>query len=325
VSRPPTLPGRLPPDAVFPAGWPDLAARTLLLADGLRVRVVEPVSPAPPDAPVALFVHGWACSVYSFRHNLLDVARAGLRAVAVELKGHGESDKPTDAGGYSLQAMGRHLLDIMDALGVGRALLVGHSMGGAVAVQAALEAPDRVRGLVLLAPVGFGTIDLMWLVRLATPDVVAPVLPYVVPRLAVDVALRLAYGRHGRASARDVDEYWAPTRAPAFVRAMRRLLHAFEWAPGRKEQLQRLQTPALVLFGSKDRLVRPSSARVYVACAPNARLELIEGAGHVLPEEVSAEVNAAIVRFSSSIEARSTGDGAAGAAAGECGQHEAAQ
>ena len=325
MSRPPTLPGRLPPDAVFPAGWPELAARTLVLADGLCVRVVEPVAPPPPEAPVAVFVHGWACSVYSFRHNLLEVARAGLRAVAVELKGHGESDKPTDVGGYSLEAMGRHLLDVLDALGVERALLVGHSMGGAVAVQAALEAPGRVRGLVLLAPVGFGTIDLMWLVRLATPDAVAPVLPYVVPRVAVGVALRLAYGRHGRAGARDVDEYWAPTRAPAFVRAMRRLLHAFEWAPGRKEQLQRLRTPALVLFGSEDRLVRPSSERVYVACAPNARLELIAGAGHVLPEEVPTEVNAAIVRFSSSLGAAATDDLSAGAAAGERVQHEAGQ
>jgi 2-hydroxymuconate-semialdehyde hydrolase len=308
-SRPPVLPRRLAADAVFPAGWPGLAARMVTLADGLRVRVVEPEDDAAAGAPTIVFVHGWACSVYSFRHNLLDVARAGFRAVAVELRGHGESDKPTDASGYSLHAMGRHLVDVLDALGVKRAVLVGHSMGGAVAVRAALDAPERVRGLVLLAPVGFGTIDLMWLVRLATPRPVAPVLPYVVPRAAVAVALRLAYGRHGRASARDVDEYWAPTRAPAFVRAMRRLLHAFEWAPGRKEELQRLHVPTLVLFGTRDRLVRPSSAEVYVACAPQARLELVADAGHVLPEEVPAIVNAAIVRFAAGLDAPPLGGG----------------
>jgi pimeloyl-ACP methyl ester carboxylesterase len=175
-------------------------------------------------------------------------------------------------------------------------------MGGAVAVKAALEAPNRVRGLVLLAPVGFGTIDLMGLVRLATPDVVAPVLPYLVPRAAVTVALRLAYGRRGRASARDVDEYWAATRWPSFVRAMRLLLHGFEWAPGRAEELQRLRARALVLFGTRDRFVRPRSAEKYVACAPDARLSLVPDAGHVLPEEVPAEVNRAIVEFARALD-----------------------
>jgi pimeloyl-ACP methyl ester carboxylesterase len=295
-----TLPGRLPPDAAFPAGWPGLSARLVTLADGLRVRVVEPVVGVAADAPAVVFVHGWACSAYSFRHNLGAAAEAGFRVVAVELKGHGGSDKPLDVAGYSMTAMGRHLLDAMDALGIDRAVLVGHSMGGAVVVRAALEAPERVHGLVLLAPVGFGTIDLMGLVRLATPDVVAPLLPYLVPRVAVALAMRLAFGGRGRASPRDVDEYWAPTRDPRFVRAMRLLLHAFEWAPGRVEELQRLRPRALVLFG-------PSSAERYVACAPDARLSLVADAGHVLPEEVPAEVNATIVEF-----ARALGGGAGG-------------
>jgi len=274
----------------------------LPVAGGLRVRVVEPVASAAPDAPVIVFVHGWACSTYSFRHNLVPVAEAGFRVVAVELKGHGQSDKPLDIGGYTMAAMGRHLVDVLDALGVERAVLVAHSMGGAVAVKAALEVPERVRGLVLLAPVGFGTIDLMGLVRLATPDVVAPLLPYLVPRAAVAVALRLAYGSHGRASARDVDEYWAATRWPSFVRAMRLLLHAFEWAPGRAEELQRLRARALVLFGTRDRFVRPRSAEKYVACAPDARLSLVADAGHVLPEEVPAVVNRAIVEFARGLD-----------------------
>jgi pimeloyl-ACP methyl ester carboxylesterase len=111
-----------------------------------------------------------------------------------------------------------------------------------------------------------------------------------------------------------VDEYWAATRWPSFVRAMRLLLHAFEWAPGRAEELQRLRARVLVVFGTLDRFVRPRSAEKYVACAPDARLSLVNDAGHVLPEEVPAEVNRAVVEFARGLDDApgAPGDTAAG-------------
>jgi pimeloyl-ACP methyl ester carboxylesterase len=242
-----------------------------------------------------LFVHGWACSIYSWHRNLRAVADAGIRAVAIDLKGHGLSDKPLDFAGYTLPAMGRHLLDVLGALGLDRVVLVGHSMGGAMALRVAIDAPERVVGLVLPAPVGFGTIGWMQIVPWLTPSPTDHLLPYVAFRWTVRLGLWRAYGRLGRPTARDVDEYWAPSQDPDFARAMRRLAHAFDWTSGRPEELTRVRCPAAVIFGERDHLVRPLACDPLVRRLPDVQVQVVPGAGHALPEEAPDVVNAAIV------------------------------
>jgi pimeloyl-ACP methyl ester carboxylesterase len=290
------LAGRLPPDAVFPAGQPGHVVRMVPLAGGLRVRVIEcpPAETAEPARPT-LFVHGWGVSSYTYHRNLRPVADAGVPVWAFDLKGHGYSDKPVEPEEYTLDALARHTLDVMDALGLERAVLVGHSMGGGIAVRVATSAPERVAGLVLLAPVGFGSVNLARLAEWLLPKPLDTVLPYLAWRLTARVALALAYGSGQRPSPRDVDEYWAPTADPAFVRVVREVTRAVDWRPGRPEELARVRCPAVVMFGSADRIVRADSAETYVRSLPDARLELVRGAGHVLPEEVPDRVNALIV------------------------------
>jgi pimeloyl-ACP methyl ester carboxylesterase len=245
---------------MFPAGRTGYETRMLTLADGLRVRAVlcEPDVHAP-DAPVAVFVHGWACSLFTWHRNLRAVADAGVRVAAFDLKGHGLSDKPLGMSGYTLPAMTRHLLDVLDALGIERPLLVGHSMGCAMALRVAIEAPDRVRGLVLAAPVGFGAIGLMRVVPWVTPPPIEALLPYLVARWMFRIGLWRAYGRVGRPAPGDLDEYWAPTQDPAFMRVLCRLARAFDWTDGDPEELSRVCCPTTVLFGSRDHLVRPNA------------------------------------------------------------------
>jgi len=294
------LGGRLAPNEMFPAGRPGHAVRWLTLASSLRVRAVEcdPRGDAASDAaaaPVALFVHGWACSAFSWHRNLRAVADAGVRAIAIDLKGHGLSDKPLDEAGYTLPAMARHLCDVLDALGLDRAMLVGHSMGGAIALRAAIDVPQRVSRLVLAAPVGFGAISMMRVVPWLAPPAVEAALPYVTPRWAFRVGLWRAYGRIGRPSPRDVDEYYAPTRDPAFLRVLCRLARAFDWDDGEPDDLARVRCPTRVLFGSRDHLVRPDACRPFAECIPGVRMETVDDAGHTLPEEVPERVNAAVI------------------------------
>ena len=294
------LGGRLPPEEMFPAGRAGYDVRWLTLPSGLRVRTVrcdpeEPSAVAGASLPVVVFVHGWACSAYTWHRNLRPVADAGVHAVAVDLKGHGLSDKPLDMAGYTLPALGRHVLDVLDALEVDRVLLVGHSMGGAIALRVALDAPERVTGLVLPAPVGFGAISLMKYVPALTPRPVQVVLPYLTPRWAFRVGLWRAYGRLGHATPRDVDEYYAPSRDPAFVRVVCRLAHAFDWTDGDPDQLRRVRCPTRVLFGSRDHLVSEEASRQFVECIPDVTIETVKDAGHTLPEEVPERVNAAVL------------------------------
>ncbi len=126
---------------MFPAGRPDLLMRYLHLASGLRVRAVEC---GDEGAPLILMLPGWGCSAYVFRENLAPLASAGFHAVAVDLKGHGLSDKPRSPQEYRLESMRLHVSQIIDALGSRDVMLTGLSMGGALAAHVAASDSGRV-------------------------------------------------------------------------------------------------------------------------------------------------------------------------------------
>ncbi len=261
------------------------------LPSGLRVRVAET---GPADGAPVVLVHGWCCSLYTFRHNVAALAESGHRVVAFDLKGHGLSDKPREPAAYTRDAMVAHLAEVLDALAVGPASLVGHSMGAAIALTLALREPARVRRLALLAPVGFGTINFLHAARVLSPAPLTRCLPYLVSRRAVRAVLSLAYGRRGRFTPRDVEEYWAPSQFPEYACAMRHLLHAFTWDPGREEDLRRVEAPTLVMLGAADRLVVAATTERLARSIPRSSLRVLDDVGHVVPEEAPAEVNAAL-------------------------------
>ena len=137
---------------MFPAERPDLRTRYLKLASGLRVRAVEA---GKESDPTIVLIPCWGCSVYIFRENLAALAAAGFHPVAVDLKGHGLSDKPLAPGDFRLEAMRTHVADIMDALQLDHVMLAGLSMGSALAAHYSFLEPRRVQGLVMVSPVGF--------------------------------------------------------------------------------------------------------------------------------------------------------------------------
>ena len=291
-TSPARLTGRLEPEAVFPAGRAGHELHDVSLADGERVRVVH-CPPAPSAGafstrtpPVVVCVHGWGCSLYSYNKVLRPVADAGCDVWAPDVRGHGWSDKPLDPVRYTPDALGGWVIALLDRLRLDRVVLVGHSMGGAVVMRAALQAPDRVAGLLLLAPVGFGAIPRTRLLRMATPRWLDPVLPYLAWRALIAVGLRTGYGRIGRPSARDIDEYWAPTADPNFSRASRLVAHAFNWEPGDPKDLARVACPVHIVLGERDNLVPGGLARAHAERLARVQVDEVPGAGHVLPEEV---------------------------------------
>jgi pimeloyl-ACP methyl ester carboxylesterase len=278
---------------MFPAMRPDLRVRWLTLASGLRVRTVEA---GPADGPPVVLVHGWACSVYAWRGNYAALAAAGHRVISADLPGHGLSDAPLAPGSYAPDVMRRHLLDLFDALGVERAELVaGHSLGGAMSIDLALSHPERIARLALVGAVGMGPTPPAALARVLTPGIVTPLLPLFARRALYSLVLRITYGRWRGFSERDVDEYWAPTRRAAVLRAARALAHEYRWSTFTPETLARLAMPTVVLFGTRDRMVLPSAAERLVRSIPDGRLVMVEGAGHVLPEERPDVVNAELL------------------------------
>ena len=281
------LPGRLSPGEMYPAGEANVSARFVRLPSGITIRAVESGS---SDAPPIVLVPGWACTAWIYHQTLPALAAAGFRAIAVELKGHGLSDKPTRPGEYSLASMTDHLLSILDALDLPVAGLVGHSMGASIAVHAAQRSPDRVSGLALVAPVGFAGVRGMGLFRALTPEMLVPLLAGVPTRFVVRTMLSFVYGDLRGPDTRDVDELRAPSQFPEYTRALRNLLHEFDWAA----EFPQLAMPHIVIAGTKDHLSPAREAHRY---ARGESLVVVEGAGHVLFSEAPEVINETLVRF----------------------------
>lgn len=280
---------RLPPSEWFPTGVAGITVRRVTIASGITLRVLEA---GPESGPVVLLVHGWGVTAYLWRHNILPLAAAGYRVYAIDLPGHGLSDAPSAPGSYTVQSFSRSLLELLDALGVQRAAVCAQSMGGKVAVHAALAAPDRIRRLSLFGPVGFGLIPPWQSLSPMVPTIPGEWISKLIPREVVAFVQHRVYGKLGFFTERDVDEYWAPTQFPAAVRAQFQMLQEFHWGLWDEPTLRRLQTPTHVVFGTRDRTVRPREAARLAAVLPQGKLTWIEDGGHVVMEEVPERVNA---------------------------------
>ena len=282
----------LSPGEMFPAGDPGYRVSFPQLRSGLRVRVVERGDSSSP--PVVL-IPGWGCSVYTYNRNMPALADAGFRAIAVDLKGHGLSDKPLASDEYTVDSLVEHLRDILDALELDRPALVGHSLGGSLIYHFASRYPERARCLGMLSPVGLKGVPLMRLYRFLTPAALTPLIRKIKPRVIVTLALMRVYGKRAHFTQRDVEEYLAPSQFPNFALAMRELLHNYDWNAAEGHQLARVDLPAAGAWGTRDHLMPEDGMGVYVSLMPKVVLRAISDAGHIITEETPDEVNELLI------------------------------
>lgn len=284
----------LSPGEMFPAGDPAYRVSFPRLRSGIKVRVVER---GEPTSPPVLLVHGWGCSVFVFRRNMPSLADAGFRAIAVDLKGHGLSDKPVAPDEYTIDSLVEHLLEILDALGLERPALAGHSLGATLIYHFATQYPERARCLGLVSPVGLTGVSLMWLYRALTPRLLTPIVQQIRPRLIVKLALMRVYGKRGRFTERDVQEFLAPSQFPEFSLAMRQLLHHYDWNAAKRRPLPVVDLPAVGVWGTLDHLMPDDGMGIYLGLLPKIVLHAITDAGHLITEETPDEVNEALLEL----------------------------
>lgn len=280
----------IPPDARYPAGT-GLAARYVLV-NRTRIRYVESGSGGQGKGAV-VFIHGIGASMYSWRQTLPAVAAAGYRAVAFDNRGFGFSDKP--AHGYTNAEYVELVLALLDSLHLHDAVLVGHSMGGAIAAEVALKAPDRVRGLVLLDAAGLGT---RWpfTLRAARWPVVGGVVTALRGRGLTAGILRSTYGDPSKIRDGDVDQYYAPVAEPDYGPALRGVLREFRF-DALQGRLGAITAPTLVVWGSADRWIPPAVGHRLAEELPRAAFLLVPGAGHAVAEESPEVVNRSLLAF----------------------------
>ncbi len=260
--------------------------------DGLRVRYVRAGS-----GPTVVLLHGLASSIYSWKEVLPALAR-DHDVVALDLPGFGGSEQPADLNATIYPGL---VLGLMDRLGVARTSLVGHSLGGAVAVSVAVKAGERIERLALLDAAGFNLApaDRPALLRLAAA-VPAGVLEWLpTRRLPLWVGLRQVFHDPALVTPERFDEYLAPLQRPGAMIAISSLLVSpgFASAEAFAKQAAQIRVPTLVIWGADDAWVPPSDADRFVAAIPGARKLVLRNCGHMPPEEKPAELIALLREF----------------------------
>lgn len=251
---------------------------------------------------VVVLLHGMAGSSDTWE-ALIPRLATRHRVIAPDLLGHGRSAKPrTD---YSLGAFAAGLRDLLDELGISRATIVGHSLGGGIAMQFLYQHPEYCRRLVLLSSGGLGS-DVGWILRLLAAPGAEVVLPVIAPKAVLTVGNRIRawLSAAGWGSAQGEQAWQAyssladpPTRS-AFLRTLRSVVdHRGQSVSALNRLGLRTDVPTLVIWGDRDAIIPVDHAYGLLSVRPSATLHVLPGLGHFPHVEDPAQVSAAILAF----------------------------
>jgi pimeloyl-ACP methyl ester carboxylesterase len=249
---------------------------------------------------ILLLIHGLGGTRQTWRHLIPELARTHT-VIAPDLPGHGESDPP--AGDYSLGAHACALRDLLLALGYGRATLIGHSLGGGVALQAAYQFPDRTDRLMLISSGGLGP-EVAPLLRAATlpgaETVVAGLskIPTAVTRRVLAVLPPLAPSPDAGPLAAVVRGLDGRRQRRAFVQTAKNVIDWHGQSVSAVRQLALLRdVPVLVAWGARDTTIPPHHHRSFAERVPHAVTVEIPAAGHYPHETAPSQLLAAVNTF----------------------------
>jgi pimeloyl-ACP methyl ester carboxylesterase len=266
--------------------------------DGARIHYLDEGS-----GPVLLLVHGLTGQMLNFTHSLIDRLKGDFRVIVIDRPGSGYSTRPADAPA-TLAAQARTIGRFCDVFRLGRPLVVGHSLGGAIALALALDHPEKVGGLALLAPVT------------QRPDHVPPPfdgLAIASPLLRRVIAWTLATPMSIRNSQRALALLFGPEPVPhdfavrggglltlrpaSFIGASADLVETQVDSGAAAARYEELTMPVGILFGADDRILDPAvHGKTLAAKVKGAEFELIEGSGHMIPVTAAGRTAAFIAR-----------------------------
>lgn len=253
-----------------------------VLAGGHAIAYVEA---GPVDAPVVVLLHGLASDSDTWDRTVVPLAEHGLRVLAIDLIGHGRSDKPHRS--YLLDDFADSLRDVLDVLGIATVTICGHSLGGAIAVHFGGRHPERLERLVLVSAGGLGR-EVHPLLRAAA----LPVAPAVL-RVATSRRMRRVYAhpRLHRTLGLTTDNVTNLRRAgralgtaegqAAFFAALRGVIEP----AGQRGNFMDMGTlspdvPTLLIWNERDPVIPVAHAHAAQRHLPSSRLVVFPGAGH---------------------------------------------
>jgi pimeloyl-ACP methyl ester carboxylesterase len=253
--------------------------------------------------PSIVLLHGFAASVFSWRKVMDPLGEMGT-VVAFDRPAFGLTERPMPEewqgeSPYSPEAQTDLTVALMDGLGVERAVLVGHSAGGTIALLTALRHPERVQALVLEdAAVYERSGTPQWMQPLLRSTPMRSVGPLFVRSIVVlgEAGIRQAWHDPDKITVELISGYKKPLQAENWDRALWELVLASH-PLGLQERLDEVSVPVLVITGENDRIVSAGNSERLASELPGAELVVIPDCGHVPHEECPHLFIAAVNKF----------------------------
>lgn len=250
------------------------------------------------DGPPVLLIHGLGSSAADWSPQV-DAMKDRFRCITYDARGHGQSDKP-DEGPYFMPQHAADAVALLDHLGIAKVAVVGLSMGGMIAFQMALDAPERMLGMVIInsgprvKPQTFKEHLAIWqrliLFRMFSMRKIGEV-----------IGKRLFPDENQAALRQEFIESWAKNDKRAYMDATRGLAN---WNV--EPQIATIQVPTLVLAADQD-YTSVELKRAYVNKMPHAELVVIDNARHAVnmasPEKVNGLIEEFVARVSEKVPA----------------------
>ena len=255
------------------------------------------------DGQTIILLHGFAASVFSWRKVREPLSEVGT-VIAFDRPAFGLTERPmpgewSGENPYSPEAQADLTVALMDRLGVEKAVLVGHSAGGTIALLTALRHPGRVEALVLEDAAVYehgGAPD--WMRPLLRTPATGRLGPLLVRTITLwgETIIRTAWDDPDKITVELISGYKKPLQAENWDRALWEYVLASH-PLGLEERLSEISVPTLVITGERDRFVPTQNSERLAAEVPNAQLVVIPDCGHVPHEECSALFVGAVTEF----------------------------
>lgn len=275
------------------ARWAPEPSRFIEL-DGMQVHIRD-TGPRNDAAPL-LLLHGMSSSLHSFE-GWQSALQGERRVISVDLPGFGLTG-PSPQGDYRIEVYTRFVLRLLDTLEVKRVVLAGNALGGEIAWQTALLAPERVQKLILIDADGYqpAVLSMPLGFQIASMRGLRWVSERILPRPLMAASLRSVFGEPARVTQERIDRYFELNLRVGNRRALfQRMDQATfgESAP----LIRRITQPTLVLWGERDEMISPDLGSRFCEDIPRCRLVTFPKLGHLPQEEDPAATLQAIRPF----------------------------
>lgn len=266
------------------ARWAPEPSRFVEL-DGMQVHIRD-TGPRADPVPVVL-LHGMSSSLHTFE-GWQTALQGERRVISVDLPGFGLTG-PSPQGDYRIDAYTRFVLRLLDTLGVKQVVLVGNALGGEIAWQTAVLAPDRVSKLVLIDADGYqpSVLSMPIAFQIASMRGLRWVSERILPKAMVAASVRSVFGAPSKATQDKIDRYFELNLRVGNRRALFQRMDQAQFG-NNATLIRRVSQPTLVMWGERDEMIAPEHGTLFCQDIQRCRLVTYPALGH-LPQEEDPE------------------------------------